>query len=54
MAVIPVRKTKFLSVGSYKNGLAYPLKGAIDELRFYDFCKTSVQAAEQYISIFGE
>lgn len=54
MSVIPPRKTKFLSVGSYKNGLAYPLKGAIDELRFYDFCKTSAQAAEQYILIFGE
>ena len=54
MAITPVRKTKFLSIGSYKNGLAYPLKGTIDELRFYDFCKTPSQAAEQYISIFGE
>ena len=54
MAVIPVRKTKFLSVGSYKNGLAYPLNGAVDELRFYDFCKTSAQVADQYVAIFGE
>ena len=54
MKIMPAKKTKFLSIGSYKNGLAYPLKGAIDELRFYDFCKTSAQIAERYISIFGE
>ena len=54
MEIVPAKKTKFLSIGSYKNGLAYPLQGSVDELRFYDFCKTPAQAAEQYISIFGE
>ena len=54
MSVIPPRKTKLLSIGSYKNGLAYPLNGAVDEFRFYDFCKTAAQVAEQYVSIFEE
>lgn len=54
MKIMPAKKTKFLSIGSYKNGLAYPLNGAVDELRFYDFCKTPAQIAERYISIFGE
>ena len=52
--IIPARKVKVLSIGSYKNGMAYPLHGALDELRFYDFCKTPAQAAECYVSIFGE
>ena len=54
MKIMPAKKTKFLSIGSYKNGLAYPLQGSVDDLRFYDFCKTSAQVAEQYVSIFGE
>ena len=54
MAILPARKVKMLSIGSYKNGLAYPLLGAVDSLRFYDFCKTAGQVAERYASIFGE
>ena len=54
MTVRPAEKTKTLSIGSYKNGLAYPLLGAVDSLRFYDFCKTAGQVAERYASIFGE
>ncbi|MBQ9336508.1 MAG: LamG domain-containing protein [Lentisphaeria bacterium] len=54
MSVLPARKTRSLSLGSYKNGLAYPLLGALDEFRIYDFCLTPGQAAERYIEIFGE
>jgi len=52
--IIPAKKVKVLSIGSYKNGLAYPLHGALDELKFYGFCKTPAEAAECYISFFGE
>lgn len=54
LEIRPPQKVKALSIGSYKNALAYPLQGAIDDLKFYDFCKTPAQAAERYISIFGE
>ena len=54
MTVRPAEKTKTLSIGSYKNGLAYPLLGAVNSLKFYDFCKTAGQVAERYASIFGE
>ena len=54
LAILPARKMEALSIGSYKNGLAYPLQGAVDDLKFYDFCKTPAQAAERYIAIFGE
>ena len=52
--ILPAQKTKSLSIGSYKNGLSYPLQGALDELKFHHVCKTSAQVAEQYVSIFGE
>lgn len=54
LAILPARKMETLSIGSYKNGLAYPLQGAVDDLKFYSFCKTPAQAAERYIAIFGE
>lgn len=54
LAILPPQKMEALSIGSYKNGLAYPLQGSVDDLRFYDFCKTPAQAAERYIAIFGE
>ena len=54
MTVLPAEKTKSLSIGSYKNGLAYPLLGAVNSLKFYGFCKTAGQVAEQYASVFGE
>ena len=54
MAILPARKVKMLSIGSYKNGLAYPLQGSLDDIRFYDVCKTPEQVSERYISIFGE
>ena len=54
LVILPARKEETLSIGSYKNGLAYPLQGAVDDLKFYDFCKTPAQAAERYIEIFGE
>ena len=54
LAILPARKEETLSLGSYKNGLAYPLQGAVDDLKFYDFCKTPAQVAERYIAIFGE
>ena len=52
--ILPAQKNKNLSIGSYKNGMAYPLRGALDELSFYDFCKTPIQVAERYLSLFGE
>lgn len=52
--IAPAQKTKSFSLGSYKNGLAYPLQGVLDEFRICDFCKTSAQTAEQYIAYFGE
>ena len=54
LTILPARKMEALSIGSYKNGLAYPLQGVIDDLGFYDFCKTPAQTAERYIAIFGE
>ena len=54
IGIIPARKVKVLSIGSYKNGMAYPLHGVLDELKFYDFCKMPAEAAECYISFFGE
>ena len=54
LAIQPPQKMEALSIGSYKNGLAYPLQGAVDDLKFYSFCKTPAQAAERYIAIFGE
>ena len=54
MTIQPAVKTKSLSIGSYKNGLAYPLQGSVDDIRFYDVCKTPEQVSERYISIFGE
>ena len=54
MEITPSKKNKTLSVGSYKNGLAYPLTGELDELGIYDFCKTAALVAERYTAIFGE
>ena len=54
LVILPARKMEALSIGSYKNGLSYPLQGAVDDLRFYDFCKTPALVAERYIAIFGE
>lgn len=47
-------KNRAMTIGSYKNGFSYPLRGDLDDLKFYDVCKTPAQVAEKYISIFGE
>ena len=47
-------KNRILSLGSYKNGFCYPLHGDLDDLKFYNVCKSPAEVAEKYISIFGE
>ena len=54
MTITAPKKTNFLTVGSYRNGYAYPLRGAIDDLKFYNVCKDASLVAEKYIEIFGE
>ena len=53
ISIIPAQN-KLLSIGSYKNGVAYPLMGALDDFKLYNFCKTPEQVAAQYMAIFGE
>ena len=47
-------KNRHMTIGSYKNGFSYPLRGDLDDLKFYNVCKTPAEVAEKYISIFGE
>ncbi|MBO5924487.1 MAG: LamG domain-containing protein, partial [Lentisphaeria bacterium] len=47
-------KNRTLTIGSYKSGFCYPLRGAVDDLKFYNVCKSASEVAEKYISIFGE
>lgn len=47
-------KNRILTIGSYKSGFSYPLRGAVDDLKFYNVCKSAPEVAEKYISIFGE
>ena len=54
MTITAPKKTRYLTVGSYRNGYSYPLCGAIDDLKFYNVCKDASQVAEKYIEIFGE
>ena len=54
LTVTAPKKTNYLTIGSYRNGYSYPLRGAIDDLKFYNVCKDASQVAEKYIEIFGE
>ena len=54
VAVTNATKNNTLSIGSYKSGFCYPLQGAVDDLKFYNVCKSDSEVAEKYISIFGE
>ena len=54
LTVTNTAKNRTLSIGSYKSGFCYPLNGAIDDLKFYNVCKSASEVAEKYISIFGE
>ena len=37
-------------VGSFRNAYAYALQGAVDELKLYNFAKTSAEVAEAYLA----
>jgi hypothetical protein len=54
ISVTNAAKNRTLTVGSYKSGFCYPLRGAVDDLKFYNVCKNAAEVAEKYISIFGE
>lgn len=47
-------KNTTLTIGSYKAGLCYPLRGEVNDLKFYNVCKSASDVAEKYIEIFGE
>ncbi len=54
ITVTNAAKNRILSIGSYKSGFCYPMRGAIDDLKIYNVCKSASDVAEKYISIFGE
>ena len=53
MTITPA-KNRTLTIGSYKAGYCYPLRGAVDDLKFYTVCKNASDVAEAYIAVFGE